>query len=205
MLDEREFLSPYGIRSLSRYHQQNPYVFHAGRAEYRVDYLPAESDTGMFGGNSNWRGPIWMPMNVLLIRALMQFYLFYGDTFTIECPTGSGNRMHLFDVAKDIAGRLANIFLRDKDGRRPLYGGTETFQTNPHWRDHLLFYEYFHGDNGAGLGASHQTGWTGLVAPLIALFGKVDARDFLELGRQAVARSTDKSSREKRHEEHAHV
>jgi len=205
MLDEREFLSPYGIRSLSRYHKQHPYVFHAGSAEYRVEYLPAESDTGMFGGNSNWRGPIWMPMNVLLIRALMQFYLFYGDTFTIECPTGSGRRMHLFDVAKDIAGRIANIFVRDKDGRRPVFGGAETFQTNPHWRDHLLFYEYFHGDNGAGLGASHQTGWTGLVAPLISLFGRLDARDYLEVGRRAVARPADKASREKKHEEHAHV
>ena len=203
MLHEDEFLSPYGIRALSRAHKEHPYVFRFGRGEYRVDYQPAESDSGMFGGNSNWRGPIWMPMNVLLIRALLQFYMYYGDSFTVECPTGSGRRMHLFDVAKEIATRLSRIFLRDEQGRRPVYGGTKIFQTDPHWRDHILFYEYFHGDNGAGLGASHQTGWTGLVALLIGLFGRVDARTWLELGRSAIHRSH--APQEERHEEHARV
>jgi hypothetical protein len=185
MLDENEFLSPYGIRALSRYHADHPYVFKVGSQEYRVNYLPAESDTGMFGGNSNWRGPIWMPVNVLLIRALMQYYLYYGDNFRIACPTGSGNMMNLFEVARDIANRLTRIFLRDEAGQRPVFGGAEKFQTDPYWRDHLLFYEYFHGDNGAGIGASHQTGWTGLVAPLIEIFGHLDARTYLEAGRAA--------------------
>jgi hypothetical protein len=203
MLDEREFLSPYGIRSLSRHHLADPYVFRAGGAEYRVGYLPAESDTGMFGGNSNWRGPIWMPMNVLLIRALLQFYLFYGDSFTVECPTGSGRSMHLFDVAKEIAARNCSIFLVDKDGRRPVFGATTIFQTDPHWRDHLLFYEYFHGDNGAGLGASHQTGWTGLVGPLKAFFERIDAKGWLEMGRESMARS--RARRASKEEEHAHI
>ena len=130
--------------------------------EYRVDYLPGESNTGMFGGNSNWRGPIWMPVNAMIIRALLNFYLYYGDNFKIECPTGSGRMMNLFEVSKNIADRLTRIFLRDEYGRRPVYGGAEKFQTDPHWRDHILFYEYFHGENGAGLGASHQTGWTGV-------------------------------------------
>jgi hypothetical protein len=185
MLDENEFLSPYGIRALSRYHAEHPYVFNVGGQEYRVNYLPAESDTGMFGGNSNWRGPIWMPVNALLIRALMQYYLYYGDNFRIECPTGSGNSMNLFEVARDIANRLTRIFLRDQNGRRPVFGGAEKFQSDPYWRDHLLFYEYFHGDNGAGIGASHQTGWTGLVAPLIEIFGHLDAQTYLEAGRAA--------------------
>jgi len=186
MLDEKEFLSPYGIRALSRYHADHPYVFNVHGQEYRVNYLPAESDTGMFGGNSNWRGPIWMPVNALLIRALLQFYLFYGDNFKIECPTGSGNLMNLFEVAREIANRLTRIFLRDKEksGRRPVYGGTEKFQTDPHWKDNILFYEYFHGDNGAGLGASHQTGWTGLVAKLIEIFGRLDAHQYLEAGKE---------------------
>jgi hypothetical protein len=166
MLDENEFLSPYGIRSLSKFHEQHPYILHVGGQEFRVDYLPAESNTGMFGGNSNWRGPVWMPVNVMIIRALLNFYLYYGDNFKIECPTGSGKMMNLFEVSKDIADRLTRIFLRDEHGRRPVYGTTEEFQSDPHWRDHLLFYEYFHGDNGAGLGASHQTGWTGLVTVL---------------------------------------
>jgi hypothetical protein len=185
MLDENEFLSPYGIRSLSKFHEQHPYVFHAGGRDYRVDYLPAESDTGMFGGNSNWRGPIWMPVNVLLIRALLNFYLYYGDDFEIECPTNSGRLMNLFEAAREIANRLTRIFLRDERGRRPVYGGTERFQTDPHWRDHVLFYEYFHGDNGAGLGASHQTGWTGAIAKLIQLFGSLDSRKLLETGKTA--------------------
>jgi hypothetical protein len=186
MLDENEFLSPYGIRALSRYHADHPYVFRVDGRDYRVDYLPAESDTGMFGGNSNWRGPIWMPVNVLLVRALIQYYLYYGDNFRTECPTGSGNSMNLFEIAREIASRLTRIFLRDSTGRRPVFGGAEKFQSDSHWRDHLLFYEYFHGDNGAGIGASHQTGWTGLVAPLIEIFGRIDAQAYLEVGRAAV-------------------
>jgi hypothetical protein len=183
MLDENEFLSPYGIRALSRYHAEHPYIFNAGGQEYRVNYLPAESDTGMFGGNSNWRGPVWMPVNALLIRSLLSFYLYYGNNFKIECPTGSGKSMNLFEVAREIANRLTGIFLRDKSGRRPVYGGSEKFQTDPHWRDYILFYEYFHGDNGAGLGASHQTGWTGVVAKLIELFGKIDGEQLLTAGK----------------------
>jgi hypothetical protein len=202
MLDEQEFLSPYGIRALSRYHEKHPYVFRTGGAEYRVDYLPAESDSGMFGGNSNWRGPIWMPMNVLLIRALLQFHLYYGNAFTIECPTGSGRRMNLFEVANNIADRLTRIFKRDEHGRRPVYGGTAKFQEDPNWRDYVLFYEYFHGDNGAGLGASHQTGWTGLVALLIAFFGRIDAKKWLEAGKSGERLG---AARAGKHEEHAHV
>ena len=185
MLDENEFLSPYGIRSLSRAHRDHPYVVQVHGQEYRVKYLPAESDSGVFGGNSNWRGPIWMPVNVLLIRALLSFYLFYGDTFQVECPTGSGRLMNLFEVAREIADRLVRIFLRDSDGRRPVFGGMEKFQKDPHWRDHLLFYEYFHGDNGAGIGASHQTGWTGLVATIIDLFTQIDPRKALDRGKRS--------------------
>lgn len=184
MLDENEFLGPHGIRSLSRFHEQHPFIFHVEGLEYRVDYLPAESNTGMFGGNSNWRGPVWMPVNTMIIRALLNFYLYYGDNFKIECPTGSGNMMNLFEVAKEISDRLNSIFLRDEHGRRPVYGGTEKFQTDPHWRDLVLFYEYFHGDNGAGLGASHQTGWTGLVAKTIQLFGLLDAETALAGGKK---------------------
>jgi Glycosyl hydrolase family 63 C-terminal domain len=183
MLDENEFLSPYGIRALSRYHAEHPYVFNVNGQDYRVNYLPAESDTGMFGGNSNWRGPIWMPVNALLIRALLQYYLYHGDSFKIECPTGSGNLMNLFEVAREISNRLTRIFVRDQSGGRPVYGGTEKFQTDPHWKDYILFYEYFHGDNGAGLGASHQTGWTGIVAKLIDLFGRLDGERVLQLGK----------------------
>jgi hypothetical protein len=183
MLDENEFLSPYGLRALSRSHADHPYVFNVGGQEYRVNYLPAESDTGMFGGNSNWRGPVWMPVNALLIRALLSFYGYYGDNFKIECPTGSGNLMNLFEVAREIANRLTRIFLRDKSGRRPVYGATEKFQTDPHWKDYILFYEYFHGDNGAGLGASHQTGWTGIVAKLIEMFGRIDGEQLLATGK----------------------
>jgi len=185
MLDEDEFLSPYGIRSLSKFHEKHPFIFNIGGQEYRVDYLPAESNTGMFGGNSNWRGPIWMPVNVLIIRALQIFYLYYGDNFKVEFPTGSGNMMNLFEVSKEISNRLTRIFTRDKQGRRPVYGGSEKFQSDPHWRDYILFYEYFHGDNGAGLGASHQTGWTGLVAKLIQLYGILDPKRLLEVGREA--------------------
>jgi hypothetical protein len=186
MLDENEFLSPYGIRSLSKFHEQHPFVFHVHGKEYRVDYLAAESNTGMFGGNSNWRGPIWMPVNALIIRALLNYYLFYGDNFKIECPTGSGKLMNLFEVSKEISHRLTRIFLPDENGRRPVYGGTEKFQSDAFWRDNILFYEYFHADNGAGLGASHQTGWTGLVAKFIELYGFLDAKRVLEGGRQTV-------------------
>ncbi len=169
VLDEKEFLGPHGIRSLSRYHEEHPFVFHHGGNEFRVNYLPGESDTGMFGGNSNWRGPVWMPVNYLLLRAILRLYSYFGDSFQIECPTNSGNYMSLFGVANEITNRIKSTFLRGADGRRPLYGGTEKFQTDPHWRDLILFYEYFHGDNGAGLGASHQTGWTGLIARMIRL------------------------------------
>lgn len=169
LFDEGEFLSPYGIRSLSKYHEDHPYVFHHDNEEFRVDYVPAESNTGMFGGNSNWRGPIWFPVNFLIIRSLLNYYSYYGKDFKVEYPTGSGKECNLFEVAQDIIGRLINIFLPDENGNRPTYGGTEKFQNDPHWRDYHLFYEYFHGDNGAGLGASHQTGWTGIVAMLIYL------------------------------------
>jgi hypothetical protein len=180
MLDENEFLSEFGIRSLSRHHADHPYVMHVGGQEYRVSYLPAESDTGMFGGNSNWRGPIWIPMNALIVRSLIQYYGFYGNEFTVECPTGSGRNMNLYQVAEEITRRLANIFLREMDGRRPVFGGSEKFQQDPHWRDYPLFFEYFHGDTGAGLGASHQTGWTGAIARLMHFFATVQPDLLLE-------------------------
>ena len=183
LLDENEFLGPHGIRSLSRYHLDHPFQFHVGGQEYRVQYLPAESNTGMFGGNSNWRGPVWMPVNLLIVRALVNLYSFYGDGFKVQCPTGSGRHMTLFEVAQEIVRRLTGTFLRDADGKRPVYGGSAKFQDDPHWRDLILFYEYFHGDNGAGLGASHQTGWTGLVAPLLDMFGRIDAKTLLETER----------------------
>ena len=187
LLDENEFLGPHGIRSLSRYHLEHPFIFWVGHQEYPVQYLPAESNTGMFGGNSNWRGPVWMPVNTLIIRALLNLYAFYGDGFKVECPTGSGHQMTLFEVAEEITRRLASTFLRGANGRRPVYGGTPTFQDDPHWRDLILFYEYFHGDNGAGLGASHQTGWTGLIAPLLDIFGRLDAKEMLETERDRIA------------------
>jgi hypothetical protein len=183
MLDEDEFLGPHGIRALSKFHERHPYTFNVHGQEHRVDYLPAESNNGMFGGNSNWRGPVWMPVNVILIRALLNYFSYYGDSFKVECPTGSGRMMNLFAVAKEIADRLAGIFLKDPSGRRPVYGGTKMFQEDSHWRDYVLFYEYFHGDNGAGLGASHQTGWTGAVASLIQLFGLLDADTLLAAGK----------------------
>jgi hypothetical protein len=186
MLDENEFLSPYGIRALSRYHLDHPFVFSVQGREYKVQYLPAESDTAMFGGNSNWRGPIWAPLNAILIRALMQFYTYYGDDFKVECPTGSGNWMTLFEVSKELADRLARIFLVNDSGRRPVFGGAKKLQTDPNWRDYLLFYEYFHGDNGAGIGASHQTGWTGLVAKMFEIFGQLDPKRLLQEGRRAL-------------------
>ena len=178
-LDEKEFLSPFGVRALSRYHEDHPYIVRVDGQEYRVNYVPGESDSGMFGGNSNWRGPVWMPMNALVIRALLQFYLYYGDNFKIECPTGSGNLMNLFEVAREISDRLTRIFLRDESGRRPVFGDMEKFQIDPQWKDYILFNEYFHGNNGAGLGASHQTGWTGLIGELIEIFGQVDPHQLL--------------------------
>ena len=194
MLDENEFLSPYGIRSISKYHAEHPYKFYVQGQEFRVDYLPAESNTGMFGGNSNWRGPVWMPVNIILIRALLNFYLYYGDNFKVEFPTGSGNQMNLFEVAKAIADRLSNIFTRNEQGIRPVYGGTAKFQNDPNWRDYILFYEYFHGDNGAGLGANHQTGWTGVIAKTIQLFGMLDGNKMLAEGKQAAfAQNNDKT------------
>jgi hypothetical protein len=185
MLNENEFLSPYGIRALSRYHAEHPYVYRFGDQEYGVGYLPGESDSGMFGGNSNWRGPIWMPVNVLIIRALLQYYSFYGNDLTVECPTGSGRQMNLYQVAEEITRRLASIFLRNSEGRRPVYGGMQKFQEDPHWRDLILFHEYFHGDNGAGVGASHQTGWTGAIARIMHLFATTTAEQTLELGKAA--------------------
>jgi hypothetical protein len=187
MLDPAEFLSPYGIRALSGHHKDHPYEFAVGGTAYRVDYEPAESSTGLFGGNSNWRGPIWMPVNLLLIQSLRKMYCYYGDELRIECPTGSGRQMTLWEIANEIAGRLGKIFLRDEEGRRPVYGGTERFQTDPNWRDVILFYEYFHGDNGAGMGASHQTGWTGIVTWLMISVAILNPKEVLEKGYDAVA------------------
>ena len=187
LLDENEFLSAYGIRSLSRQHLEHPFVFHLDGHQYKVQYSPAESDSGMFGGNSNWRGPVWMPVNVLLIRGLLNLYQFYGDDFKVECPTGSGKYMTLFEVAREIGGRLASIFLLDASGRRPVYGGTRKFQEDPHWKDYILFYEYFHGDNGAGLGASHQTGWTGVIARSLDLFARLKPADALQISKSDLA------------------
>ncbi len=171
LLDEGEFLSPFGVRAVSWVHREQPYTLRIGDMEHRVDYEPAESSSGLFGGNSNWRGPIWFPVNYLLIESLQKFHHFFGDTVQVACPTGSGRRLNLWDVAGDLSRRLARIFLRDEAGRRPVFGGTEKFQHDPHWRDLVLFYEYFHGDNGAGIGASHQTGWTALVAKLLQQSG----------------------------------
>ncbi|HOW64417.1 MAG TPA: glucosidase [Candidatus Paceibacterota bacterium] len=192
MLDEGEFLSPYGIRSLSRHHAEQPYVFHVGSEEYRVPYLPGESDTGMFGGNSNWRGPIWMPVNALIIRALLQYYAYYGNDFTIECPTGSGRAMNLYQVAEELSNRLTRIFSKGPNGNRPVNGGERIFQEDPQWRNYVQFYEYFHGDNGSGLGASHQTGWTGLIARAMHLFATTTADQVLELGKVAGIVEIDK-------------
>jgi hypothetical protein len=169
MLDEDEFLGPHGIRAISRRHLDHPYEFDWGGQHHEVRYLPAESDSGLFGGNSNWRGPVWFPMNLVIMRALFHLHRYYGDDFKVECPTGSGRMLNLREVSVEIGRRLSRTSLRDANGRRPVYGGSEKFQTDPHWRDLILFYEYFHGDNGAGLGASHQTGWTGTVALLLGL------------------------------------
>jgi len=187
MLDENEFFGPYGIRSLSKFHEDHPFVFHLSGQEFKVQYLPAESNNGMFGGNSNWRGPVWMPVNGLLLRALLNLYQFYGDDFKVECPTGSGKLMNLYEVANELSRRLSSIFLRDGKGERPVYGGTKKFQDDPHWKDYILFYEYFHGDNGAGLGASHQTGWTGLIARVLDLFARGNASDFLHISKSDLA------------------
>jgi len=192
MLDEKEFLSSYGIRSLSRFHADHPFTFNVGGQEYRVPYLPGESDTGMFGGNSNWRGPIWMPVNALIIRALLQYYAYYGNEFTVECPTGSGRQMNLYQIAEEISRRLASMFVKGTDGRRPVNGGEKKLQEDAHWRDYLQFYEYFHGDNGAGLGANHQTGWTGVIARAMHLFATTTAEQVLELGKAAAMVETNR-------------
>jgi hypothetical protein len=176
MLDEQEFLGPHGIRAISRWHAEHPYVLNVDGQDYSVSYLPAESDTGMFGGNSNWRGPVWAPINLMLIRGLLNLHEYYGDTFTVECPTGSGRQLNLYQVANEISERLVSTFRRDADGRRPVHGGQPILQTDPHWRDLVLFYEYIHGDNGAGIGASHQTGWTGTIGVLPLLFRGTIAR-----------------------------
>jgi hypothetical protein len=171
MLDEGEFLSPHGIRALSRHHRDHPFLLTVDGHQHRVDYEPAESSSGLFGGNSNWRGPVWFPMNYLLIESLQKFHYFLGDSYRVEMPAGSGQMATLAEVAAELSRRLTRIFLRDDAGRRAVYGGTTKFQRDPHWRDLILFYEYFHGDDGAGIGASHQTGWTGLVAKLIQQSG----------------------------------
>ncbi|MBK8883733.1 MAG: glucosidase [Bacteroidales bacterium] len=194
MLDENEFLSPYGIRSLSLFHKEHPYKINVEGQEHKVAYLPGESDSDMFGGNSNWRGPIWMPVNTLVIRALLQYHSYYGDNFKTECPTGSGNEMNLYQIAEEISKRLAGIFLKDKNGLRPVYGGTNKFQEDPHWKDYILFYEYFHGDNGAGIGASHQTGWTGVIARSMHLFASTSSDQILELSKKAAFIELDDQS-----------
>jgi len=172
VLDENEFLSPHGIRALSRFHHDHPYTLRVDGTEYRVDYEPAESTTGLFGGNSNWRGPVWFPVNYLIIESLQKFHHYLGDDYRVECPTGSGNFLTLWDVAAELSRRLTRTFLRDSEGKRPVHGGNTRYQHDEHWRDLVLFYEYFHGDNGAGIGASHQTGWTGLVSKMLQQSGE---------------------------------
>ncbi len=167
MLDETEFLSDFGIRALSKFHQDQPYKFTAHTTDYIVDYQPAESNSSLFGGNSNWRGPIWFPVNFLIIESLQRFHHYYGEEFKVECPTGSGKFLTLNEIAAELSKRLSNIFLANENGHRPVFGGNEKLQNDPHFKDHVLFYEYFHGDNGRGVGASHQTGWTGLIAKLL--------------------------------------
>jgi len=171
MLDESEFLSDFGIRALSKYHQDHPYRLEVGGTSYMVNYQPGESDSGLFGGNSNWRGPIWMPVNYLLVESLQKFHAYYGNDFVVECPTGSGVFLNLAEIANELSSRLLRLFLPDEDGRRPSLGPHPKYQSDPNFRDHCLFYEYFHGDNGRGIGASHQTGWTGLVATLLSEAG----------------------------------
>src|SRR5581483_7048364 len=185
LLDEDEFLAPHGIRSVSRVHRDHPYVFDVMGQEYRVDYVPGESNTGLFGGNSNWRGPIWFPLNFLLIEALERYHHFYGRDLTVECPTGSGRLVTLQEAAGEIARRLSGIFLPDADGRRPCHGGDERYARDPHWRSLVLFHEYFHGETGRGVGASHQTGWTALVLRCIEDMARARGRDRPGAGRAA--------------------
>jgi hypothetical protein len=194
MLDEDEFFGPHGIRALSRYHLDHPFVFYLNGEEHRVSYQPADSDSGMFGGNSNWRGPVWMPVNLLLYMSLLRLSAYYGQSFKVECPTGSGKYLTLFEVAHELAERLIGAFVRNGSGRRPVYGGTEKFQSDPHWRDNILFYEYFHGDNGAGIGASHQTGWTGCIARIIQTNGLFEAE---MLGERDIERLAIRATGEK--------
>jgi hypothetical protein len=191
LLDESEFLAPGGIRSLSRYHRENPYVLRVGGQEHRVEYAPAESTTGLFGGNSNWRGPVWFPMNYLIVEALERYHHFYGDSLRVECPTGSGRLLTLKEVAEEISSRLARIFLPDEQGQRPVHGPDRRFADDPHWRDLVLFYEYFSGDSSRGVGASHQTGWTALAARFIE--------------DRARARANHRRRTSDRDEDHAHV
>ena len=197
MLDENEFLSPFGIRALSRIHRDHPYTYRVGDHELRVSYVPGEGDSGMFGGNSNWRGPVWMPVNMLILRALLQYYWYYGNSFTIECPTGSGRQMNLYEVAQEIGRRLTSIFLKDGQGQRPVHGTSKKFQEDPHWKDYPLFYEYFHGDTGAGVGASHQTGWTGAIARIMHLFATTDAQMLLDQGKAKTMAGKPKSGGKK--------
>ena len=172
MLDEREFLSPYGIRALSQFHRDHPYTLNVDGTSIALTMSRGNRSTGLFGGNSNWRGPIWFPVNFLLIESLQKFHHYLGDDFKVEFPTGSGKMMTLWEVAGELSRRMTSIFLRDEKGRRPVFGDLEKFQTDPHWRDLVLFYEYFHGDTGAGIGASHQTGWTGVVTKLLQQSGE---------------------------------
>jgi hypothetical protein len=190
-LDESNFLSPFGIRSISKYHESHPFVLEIDGATYSVDYQPAESNTGTFGGNSNWRGPVWFPINFLLVEALQKFHYQSGDDFKVECPTGSGRMMTLWEVSMELSHRLVSLFEADANGRRPIYGKVEKFASDPHWRDYISFFEYFNGDDGAGLGASHQTGWTGLVAKLIQQHGEYCERGLHPLvpGREKVTES----------------
>ncbi|HXZ33354.1 MAG TPA: glucosidase, partial [Terriglobales bacterium] len=175
MLDENEFLSPFGVRAVSRFHQNHPLILHLSGQEYRLDYEPGESTTQLFGGNSNWRGPVWLPVNHLILLALRQYHLYYGDGFRMECPTGSGKLMTLREISRELAHRLVSLFLRDKNGNRPMFGSNRLFNEDPHWRDLIPFHEYFHGDTGRGCGASHQTGWTGLIAQLLIGLGEAAA------------------------------
>jgi len=187
MLDEKEFFGPHGIRALSLYHLEHPFVFTLAGQESRVGYVPGDSDSGMFGGNSNWRGPVWMPVNFLLYTSLLRLGAYYGDNFKIECPTGSGNVVNLFEVATMLGERLISTFTKDSAGRRAVFGSAEKFQTDPHWRDNVLFYEYFHGDTGAGIGASHQTGWTGCIARIIQANGAFEAENLKERDIERIA------------------
>jgi hypothetical protein len=196
MLDENEFLSSFGIRALSRVHKETPYIYRAGDQEFQVGYVPGEGDSGMFGGNSNWRGPIWMPVNMLILRALLQYHQYYGNSFTIECPTGSGKLMNLYEVAEEIGRRLSKVFLKDEQGERPVHGTAQKFQEDPYWKDYPLFYEYFHGDTGVGVGASHQTGWSGVIARIMHLFATTDADKILEQGKDSVIGSLQPEEKE---------